>query len=226
MNIARHRILRLKTLRGMTVVHVGAHLAQEADRYESVGAKKVLWVEAAPDTYEKLQQSLSQRDPNRRSALQKALFLPATQHLTINALAGAADEGHAEFVRFNNHGASDSIFQLSTQCKEMLPGLHATGEVLRLPFRKLDTIVRDAGVEPSEVDCLVLDVQGAELLVLRGATEILKSIQCLETELSTKPIYEGGVLFDELNAFLEQQQFQCKTRIKRVHQNAIYEAAA
>jgi len=226
MNIARHHALRLKTLRGMTVVHVGAHLAQEADRYESVGAKRVLWVEAAPDTYEKLQQSLSQRDPHRRSVLQKALFMPPTVHLTINALAGSADEGHAEFVRFNNHGASDSIFQLSTECKEMIPGLHATGEVIRLPFRKLDSIVRAAGIEPSEVDCLVLDVQGAELLCLQGATEILQHIRCLETELSTEPIYEGGVLFGELNAFLEENSFHCKTRIKRVHQNAIYEAAA
>ncbi|TWT95624.1 FkbM family methyltransferase [Neorhodopirellula pilleata] len=226
MNIARHRMLRLKTLRGMTVVHVGAHLAQEAERYESVCARRVLWVEAAPDTYEKLQQTLSRRDPNRRSALQKALFLPPTEHIAINALAGAKDQGEAEFVRFNNHGASDSIFQLSSQCKEMIPGLHATGEVLRLPFRKLDSIVRDAGIEPSEVNCLVLDVQGAELLVLQGATEILQNIQCLETELSTKPIYEGGVLFDELNAFLEQKQFHCKTRIRKVHQNAIYEAAA
>lgn len=226
MNIARHRLLRLRTLRGMTVVHVGAHFAQEAERYESVGAKRVLWVEAAPDTYEKLKQSLSRRDPNRRSALQKALFLPSTQHLTINALAGAADQGEAEFIRFNNHGASDSIFQLSSQCKKMIPGLHATGEVLRLPFRKLDSIVRDAGIEPSEVDCLVLDVQGAELLCLQGATEILASIQCLETELSTQPVYDGGVLFDELNQFLEQKQFRCKTKIRRVHQNAIYEAAA
>ena len=48
MNIVRYMMLRLKSLRGMTIVHVGAHVGQEAVRYQNMMAAKVIWIEASP----------------------------------------------------------------------------------------------------------------------------------------------------------------------------------
>jgi hypothetical protein len=48
MYIVRHLMCRMKTLRGMTIVHVGAHQGQEAAQYDAWGAEKFIWIEADP----------------------------------------------------------------------------------------------------------------------------------------------------------------------------------
>jgi len=48
----------------------------------------------------------------------------------------------------------------------------------------------------------VLDVQGAELLVLKGAGKLLRNCMSLLIEVSTRQVYSGGVLFNDLECFL------------------------
>ena len=52
-----------------------------------------------------------------------------------------------------------------------------------------------------------MDVQGAELLVLKGATSLLKSAKAVIVEVSMQPYYEGGVLQPELRDFLRGRGF-------------------
>ena len=56
----------------------------------------------------------------------------------------------------------------------------------------------------SEINILKLDVEGAELMVLRGAFEMLSrhSIGIIYTEIMFAPHYKGGVLFYDLCEFL------------------------
>lgn len=57
-------------------------------------------------------------------------------------------------------------------------------------------------------DVLSLDVQGAEMRVLRGAVETMKNLVCLVTEVEFWEIYEGqGLLQDQL-AFMREHGFR------------------
>jgi len=222
MNVLRYLLMRGRTLRNKTVVHVGAHFGEEAARYQDWGAKTVVWFEAAPDIFpvlEKHIQSMANRPP---SLFCRLTGQPRTRHIAIQALIGADEGGSAEFHLFDNDGASNSMFKMKRGEDDRFPEVRETGEVLELPMRSLDAALDDAGVPPETVDILVLDVQGAELMCLRGAGRTLGAVKYLESEVSREPVYEGGVLLSELEKWLEGRGFQRKSMIRKFHMNAIY----
>ncbi len=222
MNIIRFLGFRLKTIRGKTIVHVGAHYGEEADRYRFWGAKKVVWFEAAPSIFEKLQAHLKTVSQKGKSKLAAFFGEPACEQIACLGLLGEESGRVANFHQFNNEGASNSIFQLSDKAHDMFAGLKETGDVLQLEMTTLDDELEKRGIAPQSVDILVIDVQGAELMVLKGALKTLKAARYLECEVSREPIYEGGVLLAELEEWLNQQGFLRKTTIRRSHMNAIF----
>jgi hypothetical protein len=52
-----------------------------------------------------------------------------------------------------------------------------------------------------------LDVQGAELGVLQGASKILRTVKWVDIEVEFSPIYDGVPLFSEIDQFLRSQGF-------------------
>lgn len=59
-----------------------------------------------------------------------------------------------------------------------------------------------------EIDCLWIDVQGAELQVLKGARESLLKTKSVFIEVSIKEgLYDNGVMMDDLGQFLEKYNF-------------------
>jgi len=57
-------------------------------------------------------------------------------------------------------------------------------------------------------DLLAMDTQGYELEVLKGATETLKSVKVVYTEVSNVPLYEGSALVEDLDEFLQPYGFK------------------
>lgn len=57
------------------------------------------------------------------------------------------------------------------------------------PVVRLDTWLETAG--PASIDLIWADVQGAEAMLIRGATETLKRTRWLYTEFYDRPMYEG-----------------------------------
>ena len=55
---------------------------------------------------------------------------------------------------------------------------------------------------------LNMDIQGAELLVLKGSRKIINHLDLIYTEINFKEMYENCVLADELDAFLYELNFQ------------------
>ncbi len=55
--------------------------------------------------------------------------------------------------------------------------------------------------------CLIVDVQGAEAKVLRGSVKILKFVDLLLIEASTREYYKEQVLLPELKRLLKQMNF-------------------
>jgi FkbM family methyltransferase len=67
----------------------------------------------------------------------------------------------------------------------------------------------DGWCERAEIafDVLTIDVQGAELDVLAGATTQLECVVALELEVELNPIYEGQPLFADVDHFLRGRGF-------------------
>jgi FkbM family methyltransferase len=191
----RRFVRRAAGFRPDTIVHVGAHLAGELRRYEKLRPRRIVWIEADPVVAAEMRSRVA------------ATSNPSIKHICIEAVVTDADGVDTALNVFNNAGASSSIFRSTETLRSKWPGLSETGEVKRARSSRLDTILQNQGVLPDNVDVLVLDIQGAELLCLKGAGAYLDHVVFIGVEASQEPIYEGGVLFPELDGYLNDGGF-------------------
>lgn len=191
-----------------SLVHVGAHLAQERHAYEALGYKRMLWIEAAVDVHARLAESLAGHMAQRRAA-----SLPEVQHHTTCALLTDREGEEVALREFSNDGMSSSIFAATSTLTQRWPELSETGRLQTARTRTLDGLLADLGF--GAVDVLVVDVQGAELLVLKGATHTLAQVKAVVSEVSTQALYEGGVLFAELREYLRGHGFEAMSTPRR-----------
>lgn len=160
------------------VVHIGAHLGEEAEAYAAGGVERVLWVEANEDLME----------PLRRATA----GFPMQQTYICAALSDAP--GTVTF-RITNNGQSSSILPLGT---------HATHypHIMVVEQREIQTKRFDSlGIELEPYDFLNLDVQGAELKVLRGFKS-LDNFSAVYAEVNFEEVYVGAPLMAEIDTHL------------------------
>lgn len=168
---------------GGAVMHIGAHRGQESEYYDEKGLK-VIWIEASPTVFEALESNIV-KYKNQRA---------------ICALLGDEEGLLVDFHIANNDGASSSIFQFGGELG--IPNLNMTNSE-KLRMRRLDSLFEEKEISP--YSHWVLDVQGAELLVLKGAGSLLNLCNSLYIEVSTRTVYKDGVSWDELSQFLSDR---------------------
>jgi len=76
---------------------------------------------------------------------------------------------------------------------------------------RLDSIMTKYNIP--KVDIIWMDLQGAELLALKGLGEHLTNVKYIYTEISHKEIYSGQVMFKELNDFIISNDFIIKNNL-------------
>jgi FkbM family methyltransferase len=182
------------------IIHAGAHMAQEADLYACLGVERVVWIEADPERVQKLRAHLARRDD-------------ADRHIVVEALIAETDGAPRPFYCFSNDGESSSLYRGTDSLTAHWPEVKETGEVKQLVTRRLDTVLSEAGLRPEDVDTVVLDLQGAELLALEGAGMFLENVQFIEIEISRDQIYHDAPLHGSIRARLADAGFAPVTEI-------------
>lgn len=190
-----------KSISLTTLIHVGAHLGQERHQYEQCGFQDVLWIEGSPKVHERLAEIIAEHTN------EEDISPAGTRHRTACALLTDQNNSEIELYEFSNDGASSSIFQSTDECRKRWPQVMETGEREKVRTRTLDHLADEVGLLES-ADVLVVDVQGAELLVLKGAKRVLSRVQAVVAEVSTLPFYAGGVLYPELEQFMKSHGFE------------------
>jgi len=117
-----------------------------------------------------------------------------------------------------NQGAS-SMFKSNGQ----YPYKMYVQDEITTDCHRLDSIIDKYGI--SKVDIIWMDIQGAELLALKGMGNNLQNVKYIHTEISHKEIYSGQVMFDELNNFMLTNNFVIKNNLSLSgwQEDAIYE---
>jgi FkbM family methyltransferase len=184
-----------------TIVHVGANVAEEFNRYQALRPRRIVWVEADAEKLEVVRQKA------------RASGRSCTEHICVEALVTDEDGQEMTFNVFSNAGESSSVFKPTQAFRDVWPDVCETGETRRLTSSRLDTVLQKSSIDARDVDILVIDTQGAELLCLKGAGAYLAHTRFVEVEVSQETIYEGGVLFPELDRFLSDAGFARVTRV-------------
>jgi FkbM family methyltransferase len=167
------------------VIHLGGHIGQEAKLYSDYG-KRVIWVEGNPETYKELEVNI-EKYPNQRAYC---------------FLVGDVNRENVKLNVSSNEGQSSSVFDFSRP--GVFRGVTFIGEV-RNSMKTLDTFLSES--DAISHDHLVIDLQGAELMALRGAQKKLNLFNSMFIEISTEYLYKGGSQYDEIANFLKAHGF-------------------
>jgi len=81
-------------------------------------------------------------------------------------------------------------------------------EQISVPSKTLDSLLAELQLNPADFNLLNIDIQGAELLAFRGATNLLKHIEAINTEVNYQELYENCALIHQIDEFLESHGFE------------------
>jgi FkbM family methyltransferase len=162
------------------IVHVGANAGQEVWLYH-VYKLGVLWIEPIPSVFAELEKNIT----------------PYPRQRACQALVADVPNKTYSFNIASNGGQSSSIFDLGEH-KELWPEIVYTERIDIVSRTLADILVK----EPLKYDGLVMDVQGAELLVLKGAADLLSQFKFIKAEAADFELYKGAATTNELVKFL------------------------
>jgi FkbM family methyltransferase len=165
-----------------TVVHIGAHTGEEVDAYRAHGAARIVLVEANPDT-----------------AMALVERFHGVSDIEVVHAAVTDHEGREQLLLHTNaRGGTESASLLAMRrLGEIVPTLR-TERAVDVPATTLDALLERLDIAPAAVGLLVIDVQGAELHVLRGAARSLPRVAALLVEVALIDLYAGAALETEV----------------------------
>jgi FkbM family methyltransferase len=172
-------------LRG--IIHLGAHLGEEAKDYAEVGCKNVIWIEGNPDLIDELKSNVSVYDGNR----------------VFNILISEEDKKKVVF-NITEFSQSSSILDLGIT-KE----IHDTKiiEKKEIVARRIDSFFEEQHIDCKKYNFLNIDLQGYELNALKSLGNMLNDIDWIYTEVNSRTLYKNCTLLDELDLFLLKRGF-------------------
>jgi FkbM family methyltransferase len=170
------------------LIHVGANSGQERQQYAKHDLD-VLWIEPHPTVFQELERNIA----------------PFRKQRAIQSLITDSDDLTHEFHVSSNSGASSSILKFKHH-KDIWPQVYFTGTIT-LTSVTLDTLLSRHNIDPHLYQALVLDTQGSELLVLRGAKRLIPSLRYIKTEVSDFEAYADCCQLVDIRCFMSAHGF-------------------
>ncbi|MCB0976760.1 MAG: FkbM family methyltransferase [Acidimicrobiales bacterium] len=175
-----------------TVFDVGANIGYVAHSFHKRWPEaSITCFEPTPETFERLSKNLSQ--------------LP---QITCVRAAISDRDGVATFHVDNEAfgGGSNSLLDHAKEFDLTAKGHSYEG--VEVATRRIDSYCNEKGID--HIDVMKIDVEGAEPLVLDGASELLErsAIDVIISEVRLVPGYEGGVLLHELTEKLSAHGYR------------------
>ena len=180
-------ILTSKKIKIKGCLHIGVHNCEELPIYKTLGVKTedIVWVDALSF---KVEESISRGIPN-----------------VYHAVITDKDD---EDIIFNvaNNVQSSSILEFGQHSIEY-PGVVFVDKIHQKSIT-VDTFFERNNLDASKYDFWNFDIQGAELLALKGATKSIKHAKVLYLEVNSKELYKNCALINEIDEFLTPLNFK------------------
>jgi FkbM family methyltransferase len=170
------------------IIHVGAHHGQEYEDYQAYFHKDVTihWFEPIEESYRKLVENLDGRPNN----------------FFYNLGLGSENTKKKIWKDSGNEGQSSSFLKPMKHL-DIFPHITFEDQQEIEIFRLDDLFIRNS-------NALVLDTQGYELEVLKGANETIGFVNHIFCEVNSEEVYEGCPSLYDLDMFLQSHGFTLK----------------
>ena len=210
-NITSPKLIELEILAKCNgILHLGAHRGGEAPIYDWFG-KKVIWVEANPKIYFDLKINIE------KYINQKSYCYLITDKTGENY----------DFNISNNDAASSSIYEfgeLSVGNKNLWPNKKPLKFLNKINLKSItiDDLIEKNDIDIKLYDHWVMDLQGAELLALKGAKKSLTHCKSIFIEVSDGEVYKEGPNYKEIIKFLDANNLKPTDKIDSRHTNLLF----
>jgi FkbM family methyltransferase len=165
------------------VLHLGANVGEEAQVYDQLGIKNVIWVEANPEVYQTLVMNVAQYG-----------------HRHFNFCVGDENKEEVIFHISNNGSQSSSVLELGTH-KQQHPDVKFTHDI-KVPMFRIDSFFSSDGDNLKDIDFLNADLQGFEKKALEGMGDLLHQFKWVYLEVNKNDVYIGCPRVEELDEYL------------------------
>lgn len=173
----------------LVIFDVGAYIGEVTATYKKLFPESTIYCfEPFPDSFEKLNKSCRDGSIKTYQIAFSNKKGKNTFHVNVDLSCNSLlPPTESEFKRYSAKSIKD-------------------GEI-RVEADTLDNFCAEKGI--SCIDILKLDVEGAEVKVLEGASRMLskQAIKLIYSEVMFIPHYEGGCLFHELTGFLNRHEY-------------------
>ncbi|MCB8761110.1 FkbM family methyltransferase [Planktothrix agardhii] len=169
------------------IILIGAYDGKTLKRLNLPNTVKILVIDANQGAVERLQENFA--DSPNIQVVQAAI----------------ANHNDTVTLHLTSLESSSSILPWK-QYSEIYPNIKEIQQ-LTLSSRTLDTLLEELNLSPSDFNILILDIQGAELLALEGANQLLNTLDAIYTNVHYQELFEGGALAEEVNQFLSDYKF-------------------
>jgi hypothetical protein len=172
-----------RTPRG--VFHVGAHECEEKLAYNEKGIpdSSIVWVDGNLDLVDKM----------------KSKGIPNVYFALIDEV-----ERDVQFYITNN-GQSSSILEMGSHATKY-PHIVVT-ETRNQRTTTIQNLSIKESIDFTNLNFWNFDIQGAELLALKGAGHLLKYADALYLEVNTEEVYKNCAVLNEMDDFLMEKGF-------------------
>lgn len=184
MLIPLQSLLKKYNLKPRGVLHVGASEGQEAEVYRQAGIGKAIFIEAIPAVYRKLY----------------ARLLKHPRYAAYNLCITDKDGDVVKFNISNNGGQSSSIYEFGTHTA-IHPGIDFIDRA-EFPTTRLDTLFATHDLSYDYLEFINFDLQGCELLALKGMGDLIDRVQCAYLEVNKRETYKGCALLPEVTNYM------------------------
>ena len=169
------------------IIQVGGFLSSEYIAFQKLNINNLIFIEANPSIIDRLKNNVD------------------ADCKVLNELITDQDYKEYEF-KISNHTQSSSILEFDKH-KIYHPDMSTVVETIDLTSITLDTLIDRENININKYDMLMIDVQGAEMLVLKGFSKNLNNIKYVYTELNFDSMYNNCVLEPELTEYMKQNDF-------------------
>jgi FkbM family methyltransferase len=175
------------------IVEVGAHVGIDTLEFAAMYPRgKVLSFEPQIDLY-----------------VEAVSRTRSVENVTIYPYAISSEFGiHKFYVSSGTSTGSSSLLNPTKHLTNHPDVIFDQGTSQMVLTAPLDLICAHLGVH--KIDLLWIDTQGAELMVLKGAVDMLASTSFIYLECSIESLYEGAATYTEIKTFLEDNGFSLK----------------
>jgi len=171
------------------VVHVGANDWYEYPQYMKMGIEHVIGFEPLPEAVERF----GNKHPEAKGSLFPIGILNYDGEASLNVAPG--------------DGQSSSVLNMTEEYLQQFPDLKPIGRI-KIPVQKFTSwLDKHPEIDMSNFNCLVVDVEGKELEVLRSFGEFIYGFEFLNIELSDEPTYYYGPMAKTVIKWLKKKGF-------------------